>query len=46
MALYAGYDDNIILHDADGLMVHRCQDLTGFMTDVTAAAKSGQNIGR
>ena len=26
MALYAGYGDNIILHDADGLIVHRCQD--------------------
>ena len=26
MALYAGYGDNIILHDADALVVHRCQD--------------------
>jgi len=25
MALYAGYGDNIILHDADGLIVHPCQ---------------------
>jgi uncharacterized protein len=26
MALYAGYGDNIILHSADTLIVHRCQD--------------------
>jgi ketosteroid isomerase-like protein len=26
MALYAGYGDSVILHDADGLIVHRCQD--------------------
>src|ERR1700678_3631258 len=26
IALYAGYGDNIILHSADALIVHRCQD--------------------
>jgi len=26
MALYAGYGDNIILHSADALRVHRCED--------------------
>ena len=26
MALYAGYGKNIILHGADALVVHRCQD--------------------
>jgi uncharacterized protein len=26
MALYAGYGDNISLHSADALIVHRCQD--------------------
>ena len=26
MALYAGYGDNIMLHDANELIVHRCQD--------------------
>ena len=26
MALYAGYGNNIILHDADALVVHRSQD--------------------
>jgi uncharacterized protein len=26
MALYAGYGNNILLHAADALVVHRCQD--------------------
>jgi ketosteroid isomerase-like protein len=26
MALYAGYGNNIVLHDADALVVHRSQD--------------------
>ena len=26
MGLYAGYGNNILLHGADGLVVHRCQD--------------------
>jgi ketosteroid isomerase-like protein len=26
MALYAGYGNNIFLHSADALVVHRCQD--------------------
>ena len=26
MALYAGYGDNIVLHGADALVVHRSQD--------------------
>ena len=26
MALYAGYGDNIFLHGADALVVHRCRD--------------------
>ena len=26
MALYAGYGSNILLHGADGLVVHRSQD--------------------
>jgi uncharacterized protein len=26
MALYAGYGNNIVLHSADALIVHRCQD--------------------
>jgi ketosteroid isomerase-like protein len=26
MTLYAGYGDNIVLHDADGLVVNRSQD--------------------
>jgi hypothetical protein len=26
MALYAGYGNNILLHGADALVVHRCQD--------------------
>jgi ketosteroid isomerase-like protein len=26
MALYSGYGTNILLHGADALVVHRCQD--------------------
>ena len=26
MALYSGYGNNILLHSADGLIVHQCRD--------------------
>ena len=43
MALYAGYGDNIVLHGADALIVHRSQDARVVILEYEVHGKICQN---